>query len=260
MRYYPQIDLVKFQESKAYLRQVGFGATLCGPLGGGKGLFAMELLDMYSPLRPCFTNMTILPGAPFYKSIRPMQSAEVWDVEQYPRGSFLLIDEADLFFWSQDYRKLGKKALPFMKLVRKRHIGVVFVCQRLANLYNVFRDLSQRHYWVDNTLRSNPVVSMIGRLTHPSVSQAIALFSRREFSDPQYKDRSSFRVWPYRYFARKYFREPWFDTDQDVFDFDEAHANRRVHAGHFEDDGSDRLEKNRFGEMVPVGEGVLGVS
>jgi len=124
-----------------------------GPQGGGKSLYGAWLLAQmveFGSYDVCATNMECTPLHPAFDELVALgdEDAPVWDGtlgfwDVLPDNSFVVIDEADIFFHNSESRDLAKtSARLFFKQHRKRRFDIVLIVQEFEQLWNLLRSRS----------------------------------------------------------------------------------------------------------------------
>ena len=198
--------------------------VVAGDLGSGKTLQMMQWIQAeVLKDRPVYSNIELLPACPFYDKVarldHPDGSCPILEGDRPKRGvvsvgyrawwnyvlpgSFVVIDEADLWFDAAEHGELGHDVRGFHKMLRKVDLDVVYIVQSVSNLYVRLRRLAQRfiicewNYRVMRAFRWLPI--------------RMSSFFRSEFVDEALVDeRDTVRI-PYGE-AVQYFG--WFRTKQ----------------------------------------------
>ena len=211
-------------------------AVITGPTGSGKSLYALQLLEQQALLgRPCYTNIRLTPACPWSRHVAYMdddrwavyrgvpelkgkskQSADYMAFWHYCcPGSFILVDEADLYFDCSDYGAMGHDIRQFHKQHRKLGLDIVYIVQSLQNLYCRIVRLAQKIIICDWDYRSNPLLPALERMF--SVGKAMSRYHRWEFYElpPSPKSFVS-RGWMSHSEARRFFS--YYSTEQIIGD------------------------------------------
>jgi hypothetical protein len=215
---------------------------LVGGLGHGKGIFSCEIMEQAAATgRRIVTNMELTEHCPFYrKSVLigtkewPLMSPSlsIWDyAPELLRGAFILIDEADIDFDCADHKSFEKGAKAWLKHTRKLGQDVVFVLQDINNLNVRIRRLINIVWACEWTWRSEPGWQMLGRLPFMTRERAKQLtrFRRYQFNSWTCNPKSMVGCVTerYGYIAAKYFKNPWYRTDQIIGSHEGANAVAR---------------------------------
>lgn len=207
--------------------------VIVGEPGMGKGVMACEFMEQaWLAGRPVITNIDLLPGCPFYDdALRvgtddfPIYSDATglgfWDfIRPYKlEGSVVVIDEADVYFDCTDHSRMGKAVFHAFKHHRKLKLDILLVVQNLANLYVRIRRLTNIVWAAEWTWRTAPGFQFIGDFIGHDWAKHLTSFRRYQFQDISLREPVGCVKMPYSSVARKYFRNPWYDTDQLVGDW-----------------------------------------
>lgn len=200
-------------------------AVITGSPGAGKGVFAMTLLEqLVSTGRPVLTNITLSEACPFHNDVGLLSDDQVMSVGKgggvdqafwhfCPRGSAVVLDEADVWFDCSDHTRMAAEVRLFLKQHRKWAMDVFFIVQRLENLYVRIRRLAQRFIVCEWTWRSFRALRWLEQVLGTEGAMRWSRFVRAEFGDEDLRDLLDVSYIRYDD-ARRYFA--WYETDQIV--------------------------------------------
>ena len=211
-------------------------AVITGPTGSGKTLYALQLLEQQAVAgRPCYTNIQLTPACPWSRRVALMDD-DRWSVyrgspavkgksaasKDYMAfwhyvvpGSFILVDEADLYFDCTDYGSMGNDIRQFHKQHRKLGLDIVYIVQSLQNLYCRIVRLAQKIVVCDWDYRSNPMLPLLERLV--GQGKRLSRYHRWEFYELPPSEKSFVgKGWMSHREASRYFS--YYKTEQIIGD------------------------------------------
>lgn len=209
--------------------------VVTGDPGNGKGVFAMWLLEQaVASGRAVYSNIRLNDECPFSDRVALLDDdADEWPVyrgkpagngkpasKDYSafwhyaqRDSVIVIDEADLYFDCKDQDAMGKDIRKYLKEHRKRRHDVIFIVQRVENLYVRIRRLAQRFIVCEWTWRSLRMLQMMAGLIGEQAAMRLSRFVRVEFASEEFSPMSYMTDGAISYKdAQRYFG--WYDTEQ----------------------------------------------
>lgn len=224
--------------------------VVAGDPGNGKGIFAMSLVEQFCKARrPLYTNIRLTPQCPYYDQVVLVDDADDDAKSEAPvyrgvpphrdrlgklvpasadycafwhymlPGSALILDEADTYFDCTDHSVMGRDVRLFLKQHRKLGLDLIFIVQRIENLYIRIRRLTQRFIvcewnWRSMRMFQRIFAPMAGFLTgSESSAMRLSKFMRSEFSSETLSPSSYLGDGAISYReAQKYFT--WYTTEQ----------------------------------------------
>lgn len=220
---------------------------LAGEIGSGKTLYSMEVMDQAARRgRDIMTNIDLLPGcwfaerairiggqdAPIYDEEDNIGFWNTWSVlREHLKAPLIVIDEADIEFDCKNHSKLGSELFRWLKQSRKLNVDIVFICQNLNNLHNRIRRLAQVTWVCEWSWVSAPgYQTILAPVIGTEAAKALTHYRRWQFSDAGCRQLVGIDALSYTSVARKYFRDPWYDTDQLLGDWshEDETARRRL--------------------------------
>ena len=195
--------------------------TIVGKMGHGKGLFAMHVMQQaWRRGRWIATNMELTPKAPWYdQAIRfgtpdfpivdKRSGQPFWDL--LPRGTDVIVDEAELAFDSVNHRTLNDLCCELIANQRKLNLNLFFVVKRIGNLYVRFRESADTHFVCEWSYKRNPFWSVAERVLGRDLKR-YTNFRISEFGDSDLKEEQRKTVLSYKTCATRYFN--YYKTEQ----------------------------------------------
>jgi len=201
---------------------------LAGEPRNGKGIMACEFMEQaWLAGRAIITNIALKPGCPFYDDAIMIgddrfpvyNEATRKGFWEYIRplkleGSVLVIDEADVFFDCEDFKGMARGLRNFCKHHGKLKMDCLFIVQNISNLNVRIRRLAGIIWVAEWTWMSAPGFQALAPFIGVEAAKALTTFRRWQFGDVTLRNPIATHKTSYIQVARKFFREPWYDTDQ----------------------------------------------
>ena len=165
-----------------------------GDQGSGKSLYACWLIEQaWRKGERIATNIELTPQHPAYADVYYIGEGEYPILDQdrglaffnhMPRRTRYIIDEADIWFDSEDWGKLKGPMKWYLKQQGKRGDNVHLIVQDFANLWVKARRLCHEWCWC---YRDGPLGSMFGGVTGWLLPSSFQQFRRSTFKQPDMK-------------------------------------------------------------------------
>ena len=202
--------------------------TLNGDIGGGKTLQAIGLIKLATDAgRMVMTDIVLTDRCPFADKVMQIGTPEFPVAEEHPGpdqkykffwqyaldfpNALIVLDEADIEFDSADYQWFAKDCKIYNKQCRKFGHDVVYIVQRLSNLYKRIRDMAGRHILCEHNYRTDREFRWIEAILGKQTALNMSRFLKSEYSDPTLKVSRGGGYFSYRE-ARPMFG--WYNTQQ----------------------------------------------
>lgn len=238
--------------------------VICGHIGQGKTLYALSLLGQAVEAgRPTFTNIRLV-GGPYADRVGFLDDDECLVCGEHPRdvdkksgkpryeafwhylpkGSVVVIDEADWYFDCGDFSRMGKDVRQYHKQVRKLGHDLIYIVQHVPNLYVRIRRLVTSFVVCEWNYRTSRLFEKL--------PIGWSRFLRSEFSADDFSPRNHTAdgFWTYSEGAAFF---PWYRTDQMLGDVSFYRAETLRELGITEDQAE--ASKIQVGGGDGVGQG-----
>jgi Zonular occludens toxin (Zot) len=221
--------------------------SLIGDVGSGKTLKVSPWMEQaVASGRPVFSSIELTEQCPFREKVA-LIGTDAWPIartparhervckerqwvpsrrpmffwEYVPDGALVIVDEAQLYFNSNDWKRIGEECEWYHTQHRKFGHDVIYITQRIGNLYNRIRDLCGRYILAEHNYRTARVFGYVEALLGRQAALNMSRFFYYEYIDPALSPKALKGEGHFTYAEAKRFFG-WYNTKQVLGDVTRA--------------------------------------